>query len=1136
MKKATILLMLIGGFGVQAQIPFLRDTLPVTYFNSIITNSFPESQPTIPESIGAHQLWPGGTTGLDVTGDGLTAGLWEALESGSRYRVDGTNAHLQGTSGSRVTNLDGAGSNSTHATEVAKNLAGDAGAGTDNYGIAYEAELRVYDNNGRFDELNNEAISNGLLVSNHSYTGTAGWAIGLSPNWYGVLEISATEDHKFGRYGTQGEQLYDVSYDSTGLQNPYLTVVKGAGNENGIPTSLPGTWTLWQYNGGLWAPLVNGTPPQPLRDGEVDGGYDCIISGAMGKNVVTVGSCSALATAYSSPSDIVISPRSSCGPADDGRIKPDLVAPGREEKTSYSTPIVSGTVLLLQEAYHNLNSSYMKSATVRGLLCHSAFEAGTNEGPDYKHGWGMVNAEAAGLLIKNNEGNILESSLTNGTTDRYYYYKTSAGEARITLSWTDPEGIAHQLNYDPNDLDNAKVMLINDLDVRLTQMCSQTEYLPYVLDPSNPSAAATKADNTVDNLEQVYQSSIDGGWYEIKVSHKGVLASPQEYSLIIEGMEQPNIWESSTWSKGAPTSSSNVVFYENYPIATSTTLEVNHAFIGNSASIQSTDGTSILQVNGDLGGDDGIFEGDGKVELIGANANICGPLQISNLEVNKTSNSIDASLSSDTVSVTELLTLTSGSLVSGGKVTLAANDNANQQGYSQLDDYSGSGSLSGTLNVQTYVIGNSGWRHLASPVNTTLNDFLKDYDFYYLTGDASAFAWNNSTSVWELTSGTNHPVLANTPLNLWFGTSGSRLYTNLPHLVELSGTINTGTINNSLSYVTPPNPGDYPGDPNGWNMMANPYPTGLDWNSIKADFGAGMNGSYYIFDAATQQYLSHNGATGSSPNVNGVIPPHQSFFVKLDNATPVGSGVLDLNNGDRTLTKARRLKKEEEVIFIKVKGQSKSDVLSLWITPEATEGYDPLLEAHKVNSVDSKQLSLFSSFNENTSDLALSIQALPNLNDDRQVPVHFKTQTTGRFELTIDSLHLEDEKSIWLLDLKTDKKVDLIKTGHSFDHLSNTSNNRFVLFLGEDLKEEDISIHSSLKAFVKDNALQISGMDEELSGTIRIFNMNGQELLTYKTSMSTVSVPLDEIGISGNAVIISYENTQRTERLKVVLP
>jgi hypothetical protein len=44
----------------------------------------------------------------------------------------------------------------------------------------------------------------------------------------------------------------------------------------------------------------------------------------------------------------------------------------------------------------------MKAATVRGLLCHSADEAGFSKGPDYEYGWGLANGKSAAKLISGN--------------------------------------------------------------------------------------------------------------------------------------------------------------------------------------------------------------------------------------------------------------------------------------------------------------------------------------------------------------------------------------------------------------------------------------------------------------------------------------------------------------------------------------------------------------------------------------------------------------------------------------------------------------------------------------------------------------------------------------------------------------
>jgi hypothetical protein len=197
---------------------------------------------------------------------------------------------------------------------------------------------------------------------------------------------------------------------------------------------------------------------------------------------------------------------------------------------------MAGSALLLQEYYEQLHpGKFMRSATLKGLLIHTADEAGTTPGPDYQFGWGLANIKKAAEVIRaNNSGQLIqENTLTNGQKYSFDVIASGDGVLRATLSWTDPEASVEPIT---TALDNTAVKLVNDLDIVIRQ--GATTYQPWTLSPSAPSAAATKGNNTLDNIEKVELADvIPGATYTIEVSHKGTLQkAPQAYSLLVSGV------------------------------------------------------------------------------------------------------------------------------------------------------------------------------------------------------------------------------------------------------------------------------------------------------------------------------------------------------------------------------------------------------------------------------------------------------------------------------------------------------------------------------------------------------------------------------------------------------------------------
>ena len=460
------------------------------------------------DTISTDELLPGGSLGLSLTGAGTKIGLWDGGDVQ-------TNHYEFNYFSTRVVDKDGTSSLGIlhHPTHVAGTLMA-SGVLVDGSnrpvlrGMSYQAALNAYDYISDATEMPLAAANDDLRVSNHSYGEQRGWGklnIGGTPTWtwFGNINVNGTQDYQYGFYSSFAASVDQIAYDA-----PWYLSVWAAANERGTSGDAPPSQPVFHYAwiGGDNYQGVNGvTRP---RDGD-SGGWDTIANQGMGKNVLTVTAVNDIVGGYTNPSQVSVASFSSFGPADDGRVKPDLSTNGVnvwstsvgglsgnaiDSGTSMAAPGAASSLNLLVQHYGNLfgGIQYLLASSIKGLAVHTADEAG-NTGPDYIYGWGLMNTKKAAQTLSADAAVagaltfLKQVFLGNGDYVEFTVKAIGGQPLKITLCWTDPPGTVPTADVDVN-----VAALVNDLDLRVTQ--GANTYYPWKLHPASPGTAATRSE------------------------------------------------------------------------------------------------------------------------------------------------------------------------------------------------------------------------------------------------------------------------------------------------------------------------------------------------------------------------------------------------------------------------------------------------------------------------------------------------------------------------------------------------------------------------------------------------------------------------------------------------------------------
>jgi parallel beta-helix repeat protein len=263
-------------------------------------------------------------------------------------------------------------------------------------------------------------------------------------------------------------------------------------------------------------------------------GLNSMCSPGVAKNVITVGASENYRPDWGSsannPDEIAYF--SSRGLTDDGRIKPDISAPGTYitslqsfggspglsgypkigstyqycSGTSQACPHVAGGAAIFVQYYENLFGVAPSPAMVKAALINGAVDIGIKDIPNPYEGWGRMNltnvVEPKGAMVYDEA-----TRLENGEWKEYRVTVTDLAQPlKITVAWTDFPG-----------LPGAAKALVNDLDMYVIAPDGTELYgNQFANGWSDPSLVQR---DTVNNVECIYvnPANLQYGTYIIRV-------------------------------------------------------------------------------------------------------------------------------------------------------------------------------------------------------------------------------------------------------------------------------------------------------------------------------------------------------------------------------------------------------------------------------------------------------------------------------------------------------------------------------------------------------------------------------------------------------------------------------------------
>ncbi len=382
--------------------------------------------------------------------------------------------------------------------------------------------------------------------------------------------------------------------------------------------------------------------------------------------------------------------------------------------------------------------------------------------------------------------------------------------------------------------------------------------------------------------------------------------------------------------------------------------------------------------------------------------------------------------------------------------------------------------VTGTKGAERYIAGYAGgdldgWHLLSSPV---ASQGISDGDQWRPASGYDFYRWKETTQMWE-----------NIKVHNWGSFTVGKGYL-VAYVAADTKVFSGGAFNkNDVSGITITNSG---ADPQGFNLLGNPYPSALTWYD-----GWTFSGSV----ATYAKIWKETSASYVDIAQGGAIPANNGIMVYSIDATQtvtipasarIHSGTAWYKSGDQQIKLlARDL--DQDVYQESV----------VRFDENANEGYDPELDSRFL-------MGYAPAFYSFADDVMISTNSMP-WNVDLVVPFMFETNGSSNFAIELgETIEGHD---VYLKDLKEDVTVNLTEiNSYAFTYETGDDPARFEIMFGVVGIDDPEALAAAL-VYSNDNKIIVANVigDTEMS----VLNISGQ--MVYNTSFN--STGLTEVAV-----------------------